>query len=228
MDGKQKQAADDGKSWQKIKSEQTKTAILNAALDCFLLVGFNKTTTEKIAKQAKVSRGAMLHHFPQRSDLIHASVQHLHRKRLEAFEETLSKLNEDADFTLVEEGIDAFWDQLQSPLFVVYYELLVASRTDEELKGTLAPAIRDFQTAWREKSERIFPDLALSEQYGLATALTRYLLEGIAFHAQSTQGPFLSSNSKILIDWLKLTVREMFQDVRVSKSALTAAEQRQD
>ena len=52
---------------------------------------------------------------------------------------------------------------------------------DEELKGTLAPAIRDFQTAWREKSERIFPDLALSEQYGLATALTRYLLEGIAF-----------------------------------------------
>ena len=109
MDGKQKQAADDGKSWQKIKSEQTKTAILNAALDCFLLVGFNKTTTEKIAKQAKVSRGAMLHHFPQRSDLIHASVQHLHRKRLEAFEETLSKLNEDADFTLVEEGIDAFF-----------------------------------------------------------------------------------------------------------------------
>ena len=142
--------------------------------------------------------------------------------------ETLSKLNEDADFTLVEEGIDAFWDQLQSPLFVVYCELLVASRTDEELKGTLAPAIRDFQTAWREKSERIFPDLALSEQYGLATALTRYLLEGIAFHAQSTQGPFLSSNSKILIDWLKLTVREMFQDVHVSKSALTAAEQRQN
>ena len=97
----------------------------------------------------------MLHHFPQRLDLIRASVQHLHRKRLEAFEETLSKLNENADFTLVGEGIDAFWDQLQSPLFAVYCELLVASRTDAELKGMLAPAIRDFQTAWR-KNRRAF------------------------------------------------------------------------
>ena len=224
MNQKQKSATNDGKSWQKTKSEQTKTAILNAALDCFLAIGFNSTTTEKIAKQANVSRGAMLHHFPQRSDLIQASVGHLHRKRLEAFEDTLSKLNENADFTLVGEGIDAFWDQLQSPLFAVYCELLVASRTDAELKGTLEPAIRDFQTAWREKSEGIFPDLALSEQYGLATALTRYLLEGIAFNAQISDGQVQHAQSKVMIEWLKSTVREMFQDVQISKSALTAAE----
>ena len=224
MNEKQKSAANDGKSWQKTKSEQTKTAILNAALDCFLAIGFNNTTTEKIAKQANVSRGAMLHHFPQRSDLIQASVRHLHRKRLEAFEDTLSKLNENADFTLVGEGIDAFWDQLQSPLFAVYCELLVASRTDAELKGTLEPATRDFQTAWREKSEGIFPDLAQSEQYGLATALTRYLLEGIAFNAQVAEGQILNAQSKVMIEWLKSTVREMFQDVQISKSALTAAE----
>ncbi|MDG1115081.1 MAG: TetR/AcrR family transcriptional regulator [Pseudomonadales bacterium] len=224
MNQKQKSATNDGKSWQKTKSEQTKTAILNAALDCFLAIGFNSTTTEKIAKQANVSRGAMLHHFPQRSDLIQASVGHLHRKRLEAFEDTLSKLNENADFTLVGEGIDAFWDQLQSPLFAVYCELLVASRTDAELKGTLEPAIRDFQTAWREKSEGIFPDLAQSEQYGLATALTRYLLEGIAFNAQISDGQVQHAQSKVMIEWLKSTVREMFQDVQISKSALTAAE----
>jgi AcrR family transcriptional regulator len=224
LNEKQKRVAKDGKSWQKTKSEQTKTAILNAALDCFLVIGFNNTTTEKIAKQAKVSRGAMLHHFPQRLDLIRASVEHLHRKRLEAFEETLSKLNENADFTLVGEGIDAFWDQLQSPLFAVYCELLVASRTDAELKGMLAPAIRDFQTAWREKSEGIFPDLAQSEQYGLATALTRYLLEGIAFNAQASGGQVLNAQSKIVIEWLKSTVRDMFQDVQISKSGLTAGD----
>ena len=224
MNEKQKRVAKDGKSWQKTKSEQTKTAILNAALDCFLAIGFNNTTTEKIAKQAKVSRGAMLHHFPQRLDLIRASVQHLHRKRLEAFEETLSKLNENADFTLVGEGIDAFWDQLQSPLFAVYCELLVASRTDADLKGMLAPAIRDFQTAWRKKSEGIFPDLAQSEQYGLATALTRYLLEGIAFNAQASEDQVLNAQSKIMIEWLKSTVQDLFQDVQISKSALTAGD----
>ena len=124
----------------------------------------------------------------------------------------------------VGDGIDAFWDQLQSPLFAVYCELLVASRTDAELKGMLAPAIRDFQTAWREKSEGIFPDLAQSEQYGLATALTRYLLEGIAFNAQASEGQVLNAQAKIAIEWLKSTVRDMFQDVQISKSALTAGD----
>jgi len=201
------------RTWQQTKSEQTRTAVLDAALECFFILVFNRTTTEKIAKQANVSRGAMLHHFPQRSDLIQASVWHLHRKRLEAFEDTLSKVNEDAEFTLVEEGIDAFWEQLQSPLFSIYCELLVAARTDSELRATMEPAIRDFQKAWRAKSERIFPDLALSKQYGVATAVTRFFLEGIAFNAQAIESSPIGDSAQEMVNWLKTMVRNMFNDI---------------
>ena len=64
------------KTWQQTKSENTRTAILDATLDCFYELGYGNTTTEKVAKQAGVSRGAMLHHFPSRKTLIrrgHAS-----------------------------------------------------------------------------------------------------------------------------------------------------------
>ena len=71
--------------------------ILDAALDSFFDLGFNRTTTEKIARRARVSRGAMLHHFPQRTDLVQAAVVHLNSKRLELFEQSLSQLNEGSE-----------------------------------------------------------------------------------------------------------------------------------
>ena len=194
--------------------------ILDAALDSFFDLGFSRTTTEKIARRARVSRGAMLHHFPQRTDLVQAAVVYLNSKRLELFEQSLSQLNEGSEYTLVEEGIDAFWEQLQSPYFAVYCELLSASRTDSELRAALAPAIREFTQAWREKSEQIFPDLAQSKQYGLATALTRFLLEGIAFNAQSMEATPSSMAAEELIGWLKSSLRELFDDVALSKAAL--------
>ena len=76
------------KSWQQTKSENTRTAILDAALDCFYEIGYGNTTTEKVAKKAGVSRGAMLHHFPSRTALIRAAVMHLNQKRLQLYEET--------------------------------------------------------------------------------------------------------------------------------------------
>ena len=139
---------------------------------------------------------------------------------MELFEQSLSQLNEGSEYTLVEEGIDAFWEQLQSPYFAVYCELLSASRTDSELRAALAPAIREFTQAWREKSEQIFPDLAQSKQYGLATALTRFLLEGIAFNAQSMEATPSSMAAEELIGWLKSSLRELFDDVALSKAAL--------
>ncbi|MFP6802694.1 MAG: helix-turn-helix domain-containing protein, partial [Pseudomonadales bacterium] len=47
------------KTWQQTKSENTRAAILEAALACFYDLGYGATTTEKVAKRAGVSRGAM-------------------------------------------------------------------------------------------------------------------------------------------------------------------------
>ena len=201
------------KSWQKTKSENTKTLILEATLDCFLKLGYNNTTTEKVAAAAGVSRGAMLHHFPQRSELIHAAVIYLHKKRLDVFNEQLTKLNFDAKYSLMGEGIDTFWEQLRSPLFTIFYELQVAARTDPELEAVLKPATVEYQKSWGGMAERIFPDLALSERFSLATRVTVFLLEGMAMDRISSN----NSRSEVITDeviaWLKQALREMFVDV---------------
>lgn len=170
----------DDKTWQQTKSENTRTAILEAAIDCFYDIGYSDTTTEQVARRAGVSRGAMLHHFGSRFDLIRGAVAHLNTKRLALFEREEMRIQRNAEHTRVGEGIDSYWRQLNTKLFVVFHELQVAARTDAELKRILIPAIREFDDRWLELVVRVFPDLALSKNFALGNFLTLFLLEGMA------------------------------------------------
>jgi AcrR family transcriptional regulator len=196
-------------TWQQTKSENTRTAILEGALDCFYELGYNNTTTEKVAKKAGVSRGAMLHHFPSKHDLVSASVRYLNEKRLKVFEDQELQINEGAEHTRISEGIEAYWQQLHSPLFTVFHELQIAARTDPELQVIIGPAVTEFEKSWRKTSESLFPDLALSEEFETANILTICLLEGMAIKGATT-GPV----PERMIPWLKSQLEKMFADVR--------------
>jgi AcrR family transcriptional regulator len=198
------------KTWQQTKSEQTRTAILDAAIACFYDLGYSSTTTDNIATRAGVSRGAMLHHFPTRFDLIKAAVRHLSEERLARFEEEESQVNLNAEHTRVEEGIDAFWKQLNSRPYIVFQELRVAARTDKELEDALVPALEDFEKAFYQTARKLYPDLVLSEAYDRGNYLTRYLLEGMAA-AKMVKGAKVPE--KQMLSWLKRELRRSYQDV---------------
>ena len=48
-------------------------------------LGYTNVTTAKVASSAGVSRGAMLHHFPSKTELIQAAVEYLHSRLLEDY-----------------------------------------------------------------------------------------------------------------------------------------------
>ncbi|MCC5873821.1 MAG: TetR/AcrR family transcriptional regulator [Gammaproteobacteria bacterium] len=205
-----RQAAQGDKTWQQTKSEMTRTAILDAALQCFYRLGYNNTTTEKIAAEAGVSRGAMLHHFPSRIALIASAVKHLNEKRLSAYEQEETAVQDQARFTRIEEGIESYWRQLDSWLFVVFLELQVAARTDPELHAIMVPAVAEFDSASREATRKLFPDLALSEQFNLAVSVSLYLLEGLAVNKITRESIPLRD---MVMEYLKGQLRTMFRDV---------------
>src|SRR5262245_34796413 len=75
----------DGPGWQQQKSAQARVAILDAAIDCLEKYGYAQTTTQLIAKSASISRGAMLHHYATKQDLIAAVIDYAVYKRAERF-----------------------------------------------------------------------------------------------------------------------------------------------
>jgi AcrR family transcriptional regulator len=165
--------------WQAQKSAATRTRIVEAAVRCLVDLGYGGTTTTAIAARAGLSRGAMLHHFPSKIDVVRAAVGHLHAKRLKAFRKALQRLPAGGD--RVRQALEAYWAHVRHPMFVAFVELSVAARTDRELAAILLPAQEAFEREWRQTAREVFPEWqAREERFDLALDLSRHVLEGLA------------------------------------------------
>ena len=165
--------------WQAQKSASTRTQITEAAIKCFVEYGYSRTTTTLIAEKAGLSRGAMLHHFPSRLAVVRAAVEHLHSKRLRAFRKAVSKPTPDGDH--VRQSVEAYWAHVRHPMFVAFFELAVAARSEKELASILRPAQEAFEREWYDAAVDMFPEWrGRGEQFDLALDLARYVLEGMA------------------------------------------------
>lgn len=169
-------------SWQAQKSAMTRDRILDAAISCFITLGYTHVTTAKVATAAGVSRGAMLHHFPSKTELIQASVEYLHDKLLEDYTARVASISPSLKGKKRRRaGLDAYWDHLTGDLSVVYHELCVASRTDPELKAILENSQQLFEDHVRESNSQMFAEWNdHGDRYLLAMDVTKFLMEGMA------------------------------------------------
>ena len=167
------------RGWQAQKSASTRKLIIESAIKCFVDLGYSRTTTTEIAKRAGLSRGAMLHHFPSKVEIVKAAVEYLHAKRLRAFAKSMAKTPQDGD--QVQQGVENYWAHVKHPLFVAFFELAVAARTDRELAQILRPAQEAFEEEWQRVCLDIFPQWrGKGQRFDLAFDLSRYVLEGMA------------------------------------------------
>ena len=161
------------------KSKGTRTRILEAALELLAEEGYAATSTLAVARRAKLSRTAMLHHFPSRQALIEAVVQYVTRRRVEMQEELQAHLPRDATFRA--RSVDSTWEQLQTKEFQAFCELSMAARTDGELAAVFRPALATFDRFRRDMAVKLAePAVAASPVFDLRRDLHRFLLEGMA------------------------------------------------
>jgi AcrR family transcriptional regulator len=129
------------------RSVATRKALLDAALECLVELGYAATTTIETARRAGVSRGAQLHHFPTKAQLLTAAVEHLLEQRTAEFRAALATVDPGADRLAA--GVDLAWSMFQGPVFVAWVELWVAARTDPDLTATVVAAERRFTAETR-------------------------------------------------------------------------------
>ncbi|SKZ75080.1 TetR family transcriptional regulator [Mycobacteroides abscessus subsp. abscessus] len=106
--------------------------LLEATIDCLVEFGYSGTTTSRIASRAGATRGALIHHFQSKSELMAESVRHLAFKRTQAVLEELMAMDQSAD--PIERYLDVLWRIHQGPLFIAVVELLIAARTEPDLR----------------------------------------------------------------------------------------------
>jgi len=163
---------------QAVKSAKTRARLIEATIRCLVKHGYSKTTTPKVALEAGLSRGAMLHHFDSGRHLMQATLVELNKKRLRAFRRAAETKDHNVR-TLVR----AYWAQLLRPTFIAFHELETAARTDKELAETLNPVRIEFRERWHELAIELFPEWRQDlGRFDLSLALSQNLLEGMALN----------------------------------------------
>jgi AcrR family transcriptional regulator len=152
--------------------------LLDATVDCLSRLGYAGTTTTEIAKRARVSRGAQLHHYPRKEDLVIASVEHVFRLRFEEFGKAFAKVPSDTDRRPI--AVDLLWSMFQGPIFHAWLELVVASRTDKALREALGEMNERFQGDLQAYFKEIFGPAPLTADFELIPAFIFTLMDGMA------------------------------------------------
>lgn len=111
--------------------------LLEATVECLVEHGFAGTSTTLVSERAGVSRGAQLHHFPTKNDLVVAAVEHLTEKR--GAELAAAAVGLPTGSRRTRAVLQMLADHFTGPVFTAALELWVAARTDEALMSAVGP-----------------------------------------------------------------------------------------
>jgi AcrR family transcriptional regulator len=147
-----------------------RSRLLDATVECLVETGYSGFSTNDVVKRAGVSRGALVHHFPSKTQLVAAAADRLVEQRVEDFRETMTAL-EPGELT-VPAALDVLWSFYEGPTFAALLELTVAARTNSELREVVAGGPARIGKAAYDVFLELFPEFR-------TVSFARELVEGV-------------------------------------------------
>ncbi len=198
---------------QEERSSETRARLLDATIESLIDVGYAHTTTTGVCERAGLSRGAQVHHFPKKQDLVVSAVAHLAWRRAEEIRRRAAALPPAASpEQQVRSLLALVRETLSGPLFLAALELWVASRTDAELRHALVgferAAGRGLTDLWHD----IAGPLADAERFDAVLELTMHLARGMALQ-QLLRGDD-SARRRLFELWSELAMAALLGDPR--------------
>ena len=148
--------APDGAGWQERRSAETRLVLLEATITSLVDLGYARTSTKTIADFAGLTRGAMGHHFASKLDLIAAVIDFIGYWRMETYILEIDNLQakDRGDPSI---AMELYTQNSDTREYRAYLELMVASRSDAELRAVFTPKARRYRQLWLGEMARIFP-----------------------------------------------------------------------
>lgn len=128
-------------------AETTRNLLLDTTVTALAELGYAGTTGPAVAERAGLSRGAQLHHFGTRDQMVVAAVEHLARQRLAHVQASLAaNIGDTPDASAPPSreaalaALDLLAGAMSGPLYGATLELWAAARTNNDLREQLVPA----------------------------------------------------------------------------------------
>lgn len=119
------------------RSARTRAVLVDATVRLLHTHGYGATTIMLITAEAGVSRGAMLHQFPTKADLMAFVVEAVYAEEVDRYRELLSGIRDPEEMLLAYP--EALWNVLSRPSGIAVLEIIQGSRSDPDLAEKILP-----------------------------------------------------------------------------------------
>jgi AcrR family transcriptional regulator len=159
----------------------TTERLLDATIKTLVERGYKGTSTVEVCKRAGVSRGAQLHHYPTKQALVSAAVDHLLSQRVTDLTDRLARAPQ--GLLDLEDAASFLWKVYTGESFYAWLELVVAARTDEELRVLVAELdARVVNRAQQLVQAFLLPWVTDPQEVAAMTRLILAIFDGLATH----------------------------------------------
>lgn len=182
------------------KSLRTRALLLDAAIDSLAEVGYGSASIADITARAGVTRGAQLHHFHTRQELIAHSIAHLTERQREAMHRRARTLTAttNAGAVLVELVVATFAGKLGRAAV----ELYVGIANERELRREMLRVQHDLTVELLDTCARFLDPAITRERLEATFWLTINLVRGTTL--DELVGRDRARRKQVLAEWTDL------------------------
>jgi AcrR family transcriptional regulator len=200
------------------RRQATREKILAAAIRCLNEAGYAQTSTVRVAAEADVARGSLLHQFPTRIDLILATADYAAQAQGEYIRAGLAKLPAGRERFIG--SVDVTWEALQRPTSRALLEIINATRHDPELAARLPDFGRRFEEAVARGARRFAAASGLRDDNDEAAAVRRLILVALRGLALETMMSGADANPEAVIAQLRKLRAQFYDEHRAPEENL--------
>lgn len=136
-----------------------RTRLLDASVEVMRARGYPGFRTELVAHTAGVSRGALLHHYPRKRDLILAVHEHLYQQAMTSSIETARAATDQS--TIIDEMLKDAESFFLGDHFFSVLSIIISASTEPDIKTEILDASRNarlpIEAAWAASMSQFMP-----------------------------------------------------------------------
>lgn len=176
---------------QQERREGTIRKLLDAATVTLIELGYAEASVQRICTRAELSQGALFRHFATREALMVAVGEDVGARLLDRYKKKFMALPKGAND--VPAAMRLVRDACRSRLNQALYELMLAARTNENLRKALEPMARRYYADITDAARELLPDLAtkLGPSFDVLVGTVLAVFDGETMHRFVVKEPAL-------------------------------------
>jgi AcrR family transcriptional regulator len=180
--------------------------LIDAAIQSLFELGYAATTTQVVTERAGVSRGAILHHFPTKVDLMVAVAEYAAGYQDRKVRKLLADVPQGMPVYLALTW--ATWEINTQPPAMALLEVMMATRADKALAERLPAVVQAFETKQKTDVWRMAQDLGIHDEATVEAMirLHRAAVRGLAIEMNLTNNRAQVEESMRLLEHYKRLV----------------------